>query len=167
MRILGLDPGSRVTGYGIVESGSGGTLRAVRFGTIVPPRNLDFLARLPHIAGAIDALLAGERLDGAAIEDIFLARNTRVALQLGQVRGAALVPILRVGLEVHAYAPRAVKKAVAGYGAAEKEQVRRMVRMLLGLREGPMTLDASDALAVAICHAHAHTSSRLREAAPA
>ena len=167
MRILGLDPGSLATGYGIVESGRGGTLRALRYGTIVPPGRLDLLARLPHIADAIESLLRAECPDGVAVEDIFLARNTRVALQLGHVRGAALVPVLRAGLEVHAYAPRLVKKAVAGFGGAEKDQVRRMVRLLLGLRDENFSLDASDALAVAICHAHAHTTTRLREAARA
>ena len=88
-------------------------------------------------------------------EDIFLARNTRVALKLGHVRGAALLPLLTQGIPVHEYAARLVKKSVTGFGGAEKEQVRRMVRMLLNLRDEIPILDASDALAVAICHAHA------------
>jgi crossover junction endodeoxyribonuclease RuvC len=168
MRILGLDLGSQATGYGIVESSRVGSLRALRYGTLVPPRKLDLLARLPHIAHAVELVLQAERPDSVAVEDIFLARNTRVALQLGQVRGAALVPVLKAGLEIHAYAPRLVKKAVVGYGAAEKEQVRRMVCLLLGLRDAPPSLDASDALAVAICHAHAHGTARfVRDAARA
>jgi crossover junction endodeoxyribonuclease RuvC len=167
MRILGLDPGSLATGFGIVERGRAGALRAIRFGSIVPPRGLDFLGRLPHITAAVESILAAERPQGGAVEDIFLARNTRVALQLGHVRGAALLPLLRAGVPVRAYPPRVVKKAVAGYGAAEKEQVRRMVRLLLGLREETLTLDASDALALAICHAHAHGFHLLQEAARA
>jgi crossover junction endodeoxyribonuclease RuvC len=167
MRILGLDPGSLATGFGIVERGRGGALRALRFGSIVPPPALDFLGRLPHITSAVESILVTERPENAAVEDIFLARNTRVALQLGHVRGAALLPLLRAGVPVRAYPPRLVKKAVAGYGAAEKEQVRRMVRILLGLRDETLTLDASDALALAICHAHAHGFHRLQETARA
>ena len=163
MRILGLDPGSRATGYGIVES-RGGRLLPCCFGTIVPPRGLDLLERLPHITQAVESLVVRERPDVAAVEDIFLARNTRVALQLGHVRGAALLPLLRSGTPVRAYPARTVKKAVTGYGAAEKEQVQRMVRLLLGLRVEPLTLDASDALAVAICHAHSDTFLHLRAA---
>lgn len=164
MLILGIDPGSSVTGYGVVESGSG-RLRALAHGTIAPPPHLPFLDRLPYMASAIESLIRRTAPDGAAIEDAFHARNSRVALKLGCVRGAALVPILRAGVPVFEYAPRLVKKAVTGSGAAEKEQVRRMVRLLLGLGDGPLFLDASDALAVAICHAHAFPFERTRESA--
>jgi crossover junction endodeoxyribonuclease RuvC len=164
MLTLGIDPGSNATGYGIVESRAGG-LRAIAYGTIVPPRGLPFLDRLPHLASAIEEIVAGTRPESAAVEDIFHARNSRVALQLGHVRGAALLPLLRAGIAIHAYPTRLVKKAVAGYGGADKDQVRRMVRLLLGLGDAPLGLDASDALAVAICHAHAAGNSRLREAA--
>jgi crossover junction endodeoxyribonuclease RuvC len=164
MRILGIDPGSASTGYGVVESRSG-RLRALAHGTIVPPRGLPFLDRLPHIASAIEALVRRVAPDGAAVEDVFHARNSRVALQLGHVRGAALLPLLRAGVPIHEYAPRLVKKAVTGSGAAEKEQVRRMVRLLLGLGESALSLDASDALAVAICHAHSIPCHGIREAA--
>jgi crossover junction endodeoxyribonuclease RuvC len=153
MLILGIDPGSNATGYGLLESRAG-RLRPVAFGTIAPPPGLSFLLRLPHIAAALEEILGRIRPDGAAIEDLFHARNSRVALQLGHVRGAALLPLLRAGVPVFEYSPRLVKKAVAGYGAAEKEQVRRMVRILLGVHDAGMPLDASDALAVAICHAH-------------
>ena len=166
MLILGIDPGSNATGYGLVES-RGGRLRAVEFGTITPPAGLPFLDRLPHVAAALERLIATRRPDGGAAEDLFHARNSRVALQLGHVRGAALLPLLRAGIPVHEYAPRLVKKAVAGYGAAEKEQVRRMVCILLGLRSDRLSLDASDALAVAICDAHSATYHRIREAARA
>jgi crossover junction endodeoxyribonuclease RuvC len=166
MLILGLDPGSNATGYGLLESRPG-SLRAVAFGAIVPPRGLAFLERLPHIAAGLEELLRGARPEGVAVEGLFHARNSRVALQLGHVRGAVLLPLLRAGIPIHEYAPRLVKKAVAGYGAAEKEQVRRMVRILLGIQDESMCLDASDALAVAICHAHTVPARRLREAAPA
>ena len=154
MLILGLDPGSNRTGYGLIESG-GGRLRALAYGVIAPPRDTPFLERLPHLAAQLEHLLQRARPDAAAAEDIFLARNTRVALKLGHVRGAALLPVLAAGIPVHEYAARLVKKTVTGFGGAEKEQVRRMVRLLLGLRDEIPVLDVSDALAVAICHAHA------------
>ena len=163
MLILGIDPGSGSTGYGVVERLSG-RLRALAHGTIVPPRGLPLLDRLPHIASAIETLIRTVAPDEAAVEDLFHARNSRVALQLGHVRGAALLPILRARVPVHAYPPRLVKKAVTGSGAAEKDQVRRMVRLLLGLRDASLPLDASDALAVAICHAHSIPIQGLREA---
>jgi len=142
MLILGIDPGSAATGYGLVESRSG-LLRALTHGTITPPSRLLFLDRLPYIAAAIEALLQSVAPDGAAI--------------------AALLPILRAGVPVFEYPPRLVKKAVTGSGAAEKEQVRRMIRLLLGLGDVPLALDASDALAVAVCHAHALPDRRVRE----
>jgi len=154
MLILGLDPGSIRTGYGLIESG-GGRLRALAYGVIAPPRDTPFLERLPHVAAQLEDLLRKSRPDAAAAEDIFLARNTRVALKLGHVRGAALLPVLSAGIPVHEYAARLVKKTVTGFGGAEKEQVRRMVCLLLGLRDAIPVLDVSDALAVAICHAHA------------
>jgi crossover junction endodeoxyribonuclease RuvC len=162
MLILGIDPGSAATGYGLVESRSG-LLRALTHGTIAPPPGLGFLDRLPYIAAAIEELIHRVAPDGAAIEDVFHSRNSRVALKLGCVRGAALLPILKARVAVFEYPPRLVKKAVTGSGAAEKEQVRRMVRILLGIGGDSLALDASDALAVAICHAHAHPYHRLRE----
>lgn len=161
MLILGLDPGSSSTGYGLVESRPG-RLRAVAYGTLSPPRGLSFLQRLPHIAAALEELAARTRPDVVAAEDVFVSRNLRVALMLGHARGAALLPLLRAGIPVHEYPARLVKKAVTGYGAADKEQVRRMVGVLLALQGRLPALDASDALAAAICHAHAHPASLRR-----
>jgi crossover junction endodeoxyribonuclease RuvC len=165
MRILGLDPGSARTGYGLIESRAG-RLVSLGYGVISPPRNAPFLERLPLLARRLETLVRDHRPDAIAAEDVFLARNARVALKLGHVRGIALLPALAAGIPVHEYAPRLVKKSVTGYGGAEKEQVRRMVRLLLGLREKDPVLDASDALAVAICHAHAasFTGSRIARA---
>jgi crossover junction endodeoxyribonuclease RuvC len=164
MLILGIDPGSAATGYGVVECRPG-HLRSLTHGTIAPPAGLTFLERLPYIASAIEGLIHRVAPEGAAIEDAFHARNSRVTLKLGCVRGAVLLPILRAGVPVFEYAPRLVKQAVTGNGSAEKEQVRRMVRLLLGLGDGPLLLDTSDALAVAICHAHAAPVVRDRESA--
>lgn len=157
MLILGLDPGSQSSGYGLLQS-LNGRLLVLQHGSIVPPRGSAFLERLPHIAARIEEIVRTARPDVVAIEDLFHARNSKVALKLGHVRGASLLPVLRAGLPVHEYAPRLVKKAVTGYGAAEKDQVRRMVRLLLGIHTGTLGLDASDALAVAICHAHSARS---------
>ncbi len=164
MLILGIDPGSGSTGYGVIDSRAG-RLRVLSRGAISPPADLPFLSRLPYIAAGIESLIRSVAPEGAAIEDVFHARNSRVALQLGHVRGAALLPLLQARVPVFEYSPRLVKKAVTGSGAAEKEQVRRMVRLLLGLGESPLGLDASDALAVAICHAHSVPYHRLRESA--
>ena len=153
MLILGLDPGSERAGYGLIEARSG-TLRCVDQGLLRPPPGLPLLERLPHLAAAVEHLIDRARPDAVAAEDLFVARNSRVALQLGHVRGAMLLPLLRAGIPVHEYAPRQVKKTVTGYGAAEKEQVRKMVSLLLGYPERSLPLDASDALAIAICHAH-------------
>jgi crossover junction endodeoxyribonuclease RuvC len=163
MLILGLDPGSSCTGYGLIEI-EAGRLRSLSFGTIIPPRGLPFLQRLPHVALALRDLVKHTRPDAIAAEDIFLSRNARTALLLGQIRGAALLPLLEAGLPVHEYAPRLVRKTVTGYGGADKEQVRRMVRLLLGLHDRVLALDASDALAVAICHAHSGLGAATRAA---
>jgi crossover junction endodeoxyribonuclease RuvC len=153
MLILGLDPGSTRTGFGLIESGPA-RLRVITFGVIRPPARLSFLDRLPHLFTALGALVTRSRPDVVAAEDLFVARNSRVALQMGHVRGAALLPFLSAGIPVHEYPPRLIKKTVTGYGAAEKDQVRRMVRLLGGLHDTELPLDASDALAAAICHAH-------------
>src|SRR5262245_39414028 len=129
MLILGLDPGSERAGYGLIEARQG-TLRCLSQGLLKPPAGLPFLERLPHLAAAVEQLIERSRPDVAAAEDLFVARNSRVALHLGHVRGALLVPLLRAGIPVHEYAPRQVKKTVTGYGAAEKEQVRKMVSLL-------------------------------------
>lgn len=163
MLILGLDPGSSRTGYGLVEIRAG-RLRPHSFGTITPPQGLPFLERLPHVAIGLRGLVARARPDVIAAEDIFIARNARTALLLGQVRGAALLPLLEAGLPVHEYSPRLVRKTVTGYGGADKEQVRHMVRLLLGLHDRVVALDASDALAVAICHAHTGLGAATRAA---
>src|SRR5258705_8770154 len=115
MLILGIDPGSAATGYGVVECRPG-RLRSLTHGTISPPRSLPFLERLPYLATAVEALLLRVAPDGVAIEDAFHARNSRVTLKLGCVRGAVLLPILRAGVPVFEYAPRLVMQALTGNG---------------------------------------------------
>jgi crossover junction endodeoxyribonuclease RuvC len=124
----------------------------VACGTIRAEREKDFTRRLLVIFDGLSEVIERHRPDAAAVEDVFVAHNARSALKLGQARGAAVVALLRQGLPVHGYAPRLVKQAVTGYGQAEKEQVQRMIQVLLEL-SGPPSSDAADALAVAVCHA--------------
>lgn len=150
-RILGIDPGSRVTGYGVIDS-DGRSSRHISSGCI-RTTSKDFCSRLGEIFKGIAAVVAQEQPDEVAIESVFMAKNAGSALKLGQARGAAISAAVVADLAVYEYTPRAVKLAVVGTGAAEKEQVQHMIRILLSARQ-KMGLDESDALAVAICHAH-------------
>lgn len=152
MRILGIDPGSRITGYGIVQA-RGGTLAYVACGTIRAAEEEDFSRRLLLIFSGLGEVIRSHAPQAAAVEEVFVDRNPRSALKLGHARGAAVVAALYHGLEVFNYSPRRVKQNVVGYGQADKAQVQYMVRRLLGLAATPSS-DAADALALAICHAH-------------
>jgi crossover junction endodeoxyribonuclease RuvC len=152
MRILGIDPGSRITGYGIIDK-QGGDLGFVTCGTIRAAQEKEFSQRLLIIFQGLVEVITLHQPEVAAVEDLFAARNVRSALKLGQARGAALVAALGQGLRVYDYSPRMVKQAVVGYGQAEKAQVQQMIQMLLAL-SGTPSPDAADALAVALCHAH-------------
>jgi crossover junction endodeoxyribonuclease RuvC len=160
MRILGIDPGSRVTGYGVIDS-DGVTSRHVASGCI-RTENEDFSARLGEIFHGIQGIVRTALPAEVAVEQVFVARNPSSALKLGHARGAAVTAVVTMDLPVAEYTPRAVKKALVGTGAAEKEQVQHMIRLLLGIK-GKIALDESDALAVALCHAHSsvtHLKSR-------
>jgi len=161
MRILGIDPGSRITGYGIVEK-KGNRLLHVDNGAI-HTRSSDALPlRLKTIHDALGGVIAEYTPEAVAVEEIFLSRNVLSALKLGHARGAALLAGVIHHLPVFEYSALQVKSAVVGYGRAGKEQVQQMVKSLLGLPEIAQE-DASDALAVAICHAHSHSlNSRLQ-----
>ncbi len=151
MRILGIDPGSRVTGYGVIDC-RGPAIGFVTCGTIRMQAETDFSRRLFMIFEGLCKVVEEHRPEVAAVEDLFVAHNPRSALKLGQARGAAIVAARQRQLPVFDYTPRKIKQAVAGYGHAEKSQVQEMVRVLLELSAVP-TSDAADALAVAICHA--------------
>jgi crossover junction endodeoxyribonuclease RuvC len=153
VRIFGIDPGSVRTGFGCVES-DGSRHRLVRCGAITAPARAAFSDRLHHIHAALVEMLAECRPDAVAVESVFHAVHARSALQLGHARGVALLAASQAGLAVTEYPPAEVKRAVVGYGRAEKHQVQHMVALLLGLAEPPEPFDASDALAVAICHVH-------------
>jgi crossover junction endodeoxyribonuclease RuvC len=148
-RVLGIDPGSRVTGYGVVSVSGGGT-QYLASGCIRPKAGA-FVDRLGEIYHGVAALIGEHRPDEVAIEQVFLASNPAAALKLGQARGAAIAAAAAAGLPVAEYAARAVKLAVVGTGNASKIQVQHMVRVLLRL-SGTPTADAADALAIALCH---------------
>jgi crossover junction endodeoxyribonuclease RuvC len=150
VRVLGIDPGSRILGYGVIEV-SGSRLAYVTCGTIRTTVKYPLAWRLNEIFDGLNEVIQTHRPEVAAVEDVFMSSNARSALKLGQARGAAIVAAMQNGLKVYDYPPRQVKQAVAGYGQAEKAQVQRMVKVLLKLQGSPSE-DAADALAVAICH---------------
>jgi crossover junction endodeoxyribonuclease RuvC len=160
-RVLGLDPGSRRTGYGIIDCGAGSE-RHVASGHIALT-GAELAPRLRRIFDAVAALVEEHRPDEVAIERVFVHVNPDSALKLGQARGAALCAALLHGAPAHEYAPRAIKMAVTGYGAADKTQVAQMVTTLLQLPSRPAA-DAADALAVALCHAQTRRLGALRAA---
>ncbi len=151
MRILGIDCGSRITGYGIIET-DGKYQRAVGYGAITAPRGADLSDRLRVVADALDKLLGQFEPDEAAVEDLFVSKNVSSAFVLAHVRGVAMLSAARAGLPVASYTAAQVKKSVVGHGHADKGQVRHMVRVLLDVKEEIEPLDVSDALAVAYCH---------------
>lgn len=158
LRILGIDPGSVVTGFGLIEV-DGQRLRAVDYG-VVRAKAEDHCARLEEIFTGIGAVCAGGSPDEIAIESVFVNRNAASALKLGQARAAALCATFATGGSVHEYAPRQIKQSVVGTGGAEKGQVQLMMTTLLQLPEPPAA-DAADALAVAVCHANRRGTARL------
>lgn len=159
MLVIGIDPGTAITGYGLVEDNDDGSLTVRDFGVILTPSKLSMPERLLELYRKLHAILLLHRPDSGAVEKLFFQRNVRTALSVGQARGVILLALAEVGINIVEYTPLEVKQAVAGYGGADKNQVQQMVRALLGLREVPQPDDAADALAVAICHLH---SDRMR-----
>ncbi len=159
VRILGLDPGLRRTGWGVVAC-EGARLVHVAHGVIAPKDTLPFAERLLILLSGIEAIIAEHAPDEAAVEETFVNENARSALKLGHARAMALVAPARAGLPVAEYAATVVKKAVVGTGGADKAQVGWMIARLLPTA-GKTTADAADALAVAIAHAHARTARRV------
>jgi crossover junction endodeoxyribonuclease RuvC len=153
MRILGIDPGSETTGWGVIE-GDSRRYHLVEFGAIKALGSMKFPTRLLKICCGLEDVIARHQPEACAIEEAFLATNVKVSMKLGQVRGVAMLCAERAALEIYEYSPRLVKQTIVGYGNAEKHQVQEMVRVLLSLNAAPQPHDAADALAVAICHFH-------------
>jgi len=152
VRVLGLDPGSRRTGFGVVE-GEGNRYRALKSGHVSAPAKLDLPHRLHTIVEKIGAILDEWQPDAVAVEEAFYHESVRSTLVLGHIRGALLVAVVARGMTVAEYSPREIKMSVTGHGGATKEQVAFMVQRVLGLK-GPISPDAADALAAALCHHH-------------
>ncbi|MGC2696714.1 MAG: crossover junction endodeoxyribonuclease RuvC [Candidatus Angelobacter sp.] len=167
MRVLGIDCGSEYTGYGVVEELPDRRLICHATGAIKLKSGTAMAAKLQKIFSELTVIIAEHRPAIVAIEDVFYAVNVKTALKLGQVRGVAMLAASSAGLDVAEYSPLSIKSAVVGYGRAEKHQVQQMVMRLLNLGAPPEPTDASDALAIAICHIHtASTNDRYEAAKP-
>jgi crossover junction endodeoxyribonuclease RuvC len=161
MKILGIDPGTLVMGYGVIES-EDDRITPVDFGAIKTQEKSPICERLSHLYKELGKIIQKHRPDVIAVEQPFIAKNVKAAMAIGRAQAIALLASANQGIPVFEYAPRQVKQNVANYGASTKEQVQEMVRLQLGLKEIPEPNDAADALAVAICHVHeAHLSSLL------
>lgn len=153
VRTLGIDPGTAIMGYGVVEQ-RGGSLRALTYGAFTTERADSMPRRLLSLHARLTALIGEYRPDALAVEELFFNRNVRTAIPVGQARGIVLLTAAQAGVPVFAYTPLQVKDAVVGYGRATKDQVQQMIRSLLALEVIPRPDDAADALAIAICHVH-------------
>ena len=157
MRILGIDPGYGITGFGLVEA-QRGQVRLLRCGTMTTPAGMDFSARLEIIYEDMKELLSVAKPDVVAIEELFFGQNVTTGIGVAQSRGVILLAIRQAGLEVFQYKPMQVKQAVVGYGNATKHQVQDMTKRLLNLSAMPKPDDAADAIAIALCHGRSATS---------
>ncbi len=164
MRVLGIDPSSQSTGFGIIEL-RGQSYSPICYGVITPSQTLPLHHKMNEIRIELEKIIETYTPDEVAIENPFYAQNVRTAIVLGQVRGAILVAVAAHGCSLHEYSPLEVKKAVTGYGQADKNQVKTMVMALLELNDPKMAADASDALAAAICHLNTRVYQRRLEEA--
>jgi len=162
MIILGVDPGTAITGYGVLQS-DGDDLSVIDYGAIITPADWLMPRRLQHIYQELTALIAQHTPTDAAVEKLFFSKNVRTALSVGQARGVALLAAAQADLTIHEYTPLQIKQAVVGYGRADKHQIQQMVKMLLQLAVVPQPDDAADALAIAICHAHSAKFERMKD----
>ena len=158
MRILGVDPGTAITGWGVVD-GDGQSLTMVSYGAVTTPAGMPLPQRLQIIYRELGQVVAQWRPEGAAVEELFFSKNAKTALAVGHGRGAAMLALVNANLPITEYKPLEVKQAITGHGGADKQQMQQMVRLLLELEDIPRPDDAADALAIAICHLH---SARLR-----
>lgn len=160
MRVLGIDPGSQHTGFGVVER-RGSRLHLIAQGRISPPRGQPLEARLAHLSRGLADVVQRQEPQAAAVEALFHGVNPKSLIVLAQARGALLVTLALAGIPCREYSPAEVKSALTGHGRADKQQVQRMVRLVLGLGDEPISVDASDALAVALCFAQRQRLDRL------
>ncbi len=159
MLVLGIDPGTATTGYGLVRQTENGELHAIAYGVITTPPGTPMPSRLDSLYQDLTALIHLHRPDAAAVEELFFQKNVRTAITVAQGRGVVLLACAQNQVPVDEYTPLEIKNTVAGYGGADKKQMQQMVRMLLNLEDIPRPDDAADALATAICHIQ-HAQSR-------
>jgi crossover junction endodeoxyribonuclease RuvC len=152
--VIGIDPGTAITGYGIIREDPAGDLTWVAHGVITTPSDWVESERLNHLHKSILEIIIEHKPDCCAVEEVFFQKNVKTAIKVGQGRGAALIAAAESGLEVGEYSPLVIKQAVVGYGNADKNQIQQMVKLLLGLDDIPEPDDAADALAIGICHLH-------------
>ncbi len=157
MRILGIDPGYGITGFGLIEAQRGSS-QLLRCGAITTPAGMDFPVRLEMIYQDMTELLKISQPDAVAIEELFFGQNVTTGIGVAQSRGVILLAIQQAGIPIFSYKPMQVKQAVVGYGNATKHQVMDMTRRLLHLKKMPKPDDAADAIAIALCHARSSTS---------
>lgn len=160
MLVLGIDPGTAITGYGLVEF-RGNKLKAVDYDCVRTPANSPLEYRLQAIHGAVADLIKKYNPTHLAVEELFFNKNIRTALSVGHARGVIILAGVNAGLEIFEYTPLQVKQAVVGYGRADKSQIQFMVKTLLCLPEIPKPDDVADALAVAVCHTHFYNSRKI------
>lgn len=154
MLVIGIDPGTAITGYGVIRENEDGSLTAIDYGVIRTSPETDMPNRLLKLHSKLKDVLLIHRPDIAAVEKLFFQKNVRTAISVGQARGVALLSLAEKDLPVYEYTPLEIKQAVTGYGGADKNQVQQMVRAILNIENVPQPDDAADALAVAICHVH-------------
>lgn len=153
MRILGIDPGTRTVGYAVIEV-EGERMKPVVYGVVDAKETVGYAERFAYIHNELTRIILQTRPDAAAIEEVFTSKALKRSIEIGEGRGVAILTAALAGLPVSSYAVKTVKKSVVGTGSADKSQVQKMVKLLLGLQELPKPDDAADALAIAICHSH-------------
>jgi crossover junction endodeoxyribonuclease RuvC len=159
--VLGIDPGTATTGFGLVRETAAGDVELVEYGVFQTQASEPMAARLLVLHRQVSALISRSAAATVAVEELFFSRNVTTALSVGQARGVVLLAAAQAGLPVYEYKPAEVKQALVGYGRADKQQMQEMVRIMLGLNDLPRPDDAADAIAVAICHLHSQRLRRL------
>ena len=154
MLVIGIDPGTAITGYGLVRMAENGDLSLVDYGVVLTSAKQSMSKRLLDLYQQLNEILTVHHPDCGAVEKLFFQKNVRTAIAVGQARGVAILALAQVELKIAEYTPLEIKQAVVGYGGADKNQVQQMVRVLLDMDDIPKPDDAADALAVAICHLH-------------
>jgi len=163
MRIIGIDPGTAIIGWGIVEE-NGGNLSAIAYGHITTEKGLDSAERLFTLANELETVLKFHTPEEAAVEELFFSTNVKTAIAVAQARGVILLTLRRFGVNIVGYTPNQVKQSVTGYGSADKRQVQLMTKNILHLSAIPKPDDTADAIAIALCHAFSRKTRRILKA---